>query len=78
MNMAAWGLDKLVEPALLLKDPEFLHQDLQATKVTGCPLENCPLENSVSHSTPSGGHQQLQNGHQPGLCWASAFLATAV
>eukprot|EP00891_Asterochloris_glomerata_P007683 jgi/Astpho2/7683/fgenesh1_pg.00115_%23_75_t len=32
MNMAAWGLDKLVEPALLLKDPEFLHQDLQATK----------------------------------------------
>ena len=37
MNMAAWGLDKLVEPALLLTDPGFLHQDLQATKVTGCP-----------------------------------------
>ena len=40
MNMAAWGLDKLVEPALLLTDPEFLHQDLQATKVTGCALAN--------------------------------------
>ena len=40
MNTAAWGLDKLVEPALLLQNPEFLHQDLQATKVTGCPLKN--------------------------------------
>ena len=62
MNMAAWGLDKLVEPALLLQDPGFLHQDLQATKVICCfhlqatKVNCCPLLECVSCSAFSWGH----------------------
>ena len=29
---SAWGLDKLVEPALLQQNPNFLERDLQETR----------------------------------------------